>query len=132
VPTPYCDAIVAIVNGLGVGFEPDPAHIRPLIEMLPESQRCFPPSGAAAAATTVAAAPAAAEEPPPPPPQRRRRRRLRVAGVGCGECSRPLLAACHLPRMTMAIESARLICMETQTGGAAAVVANTTAPPPLQ
>eukprot|EP01047_Picozoa_sp_COSAG01_P121001 COSAG01_NODE_49767_length_369_cov_0.766667_1_plen_24_part_10 len=23
-PTPYCDAIVAIVNGLGVGFEPDP------------------------------------------------------------------------------------------------------------
>lgn len=35
VPTPFCDKIVAIVNGLGVGFRPDPSLIRPLLEMLP-------------------------------------------------------------------------------------------------
>ncbi|MEX0763233.1 MAG: 2-dehydropantoate 2-reductase [Dehalococcoidia bacterium] len=35
VPTPFCDKITEIVNGLGVGFKSDPRHIQPLIEMLP-------------------------------------------------------------------------------------------------
>ncbi len=35
VSTPFCDALVALVEALGVGFEPDPAHIQPLLEMLP-------------------------------------------------------------------------------------------------
>ena len=35
VPTPFCDKICEIVHSLGVGFEPSPEHIRPLISMLP-------------------------------------------------------------------------------------------------
>ena len=35
VPTPFCDRIVAIVDGLGVGFKPSPDHIAPLVGMLP-------------------------------------------------------------------------------------------------
>jgi 2-dehydropantoate 2-reductase len=35
VKTPFNDAIVEIVRGLGVGFKPDPRHLDPLIGMLP-------------------------------------------------------------------------------------------------
>ena len=33
--TPFNDAVVAIVRGLGVGFQPDRAHLDPVIRMLP-------------------------------------------------------------------------------------------------
>jgi len=35
VRTPYNDAVVATVRGLGVGFKPDRAHLDPVIRMLP-------------------------------------------------------------------------------------------------
>jgi len=35
VKTPYNDAVVGIVHALGVGFKPDPAHLDPVIRMLP-------------------------------------------------------------------------------------------------
>ena len=37
VKTPFNDAIVAAVRALGVGFKPDPAHLDPVIRMLPDS-----------------------------------------------------------------------------------------------
>ncbi len=37
VRTPYNDAVVATVRGLGVGFKPDRAHLDPVIRMLPPS-----------------------------------------------------------------------------------------------
>ena len=39
VATPYNDAVVAAVRGLGVGFKPDRAHLDPVIRMLPEGFR---------------------------------------------------------------------------------------------
>jgi len=39
VKTPYNDAVVAAVRGLGVGFKPDPAHLDPVIRMLPDLVR---------------------------------------------------------------------------------------------
>ena len=35
VTTPFNDATVAAVRALGVGFKPDPAHLEPVIRMLP-------------------------------------------------------------------------------------------------
>ena len=35
VKTPFNDAVVGIVRGLGVGFQPDRAHLDPVIRMLP-------------------------------------------------------------------------------------------------
>ena len=35
VPTPYNDAVVAIIRKLGVGFTPDPKNLDPVIAMLP-------------------------------------------------------------------------------------------------
>lgn len=35
VPTPFCDRITRLVGQLGIGFEPDPKHVEPLVEMLP-------------------------------------------------------------------------------------------------
>jgi 2-dehydropantoate 2-reductase len=35
IKTPYNDAVVAIVRGLGVGFKADPKHLAPVIAMLP-------------------------------------------------------------------------------------------------
>lgn len=35
VPTPFNDRIVELVHGLGIGFQSDPAHLKPLVEMLP-------------------------------------------------------------------------------------------------
>ena len=35
VKTPYNDAVVAKITSLGVGFEPDPKHLDPVIAMLP-------------------------------------------------------------------------------------------------
>ena len=35
VKTPFNDAVVAIVRGLGVGFQSDRAHLDPVIRMLP-------------------------------------------------------------------------------------------------
>jgi 2-dehydropantoate 2-reductase len=37
VRTPFNDATVAAVRALGVGFKPDPAHLEPVIRMLPAS-----------------------------------------------------------------------------------------------
>jgi 2-dehydropantoate 2-reductase len=37
VATPFNDAVVAAVRGLGVGFKPDRAHLDPVIRMLPAS-----------------------------------------------------------------------------------------------
>jgi 2-dehydropantoate 2-reductase len=37
VRTPFNDAVVAAVRALGVGFKPDPAHLDPVIRMLPAS-----------------------------------------------------------------------------------------------
>ncbi len=37
VKTPFNDAVVAAVRALGVGFKPDPAHLDPVIRMLPDS-----------------------------------------------------------------------------------------------
>ena len=37
VKTPFNDAVVATVRGLGVGFKSDPAHLDPVIRMLPDS-----------------------------------------------------------------------------------------------
>jgi 2-dehydropantoate 2-reductase len=37
VKTPFNDAVVATVRALGVGFKPDPAHLDPVIRMLPAS-----------------------------------------------------------------------------------------------
>ena len=37
VKTPFNDAVVAAVRALGVGFKPDPAHLDPVIRMLPAS-----------------------------------------------------------------------------------------------
>jgi 2-dehydropantoate 2-reductase len=34
VPTPYNDRIVKLVHDLGIGFKGDPAHLRPLVDML--------------------------------------------------------------------------------------------------
>jgi 2-dehydropantoate 2-reductase len=42
VTTPYNDAVVATVRGLGVGFKPDPAHLDPVIRMLPDTVRRAP------------------------------------------------------------------------------------------
>ena len=36
VKTPFNDAVVEVVRGLGVGFKPDPKHLDPLIAMLPK------------------------------------------------------------------------------------------------
>jgi len=35
VPTPFNDAIVRVVHDLGIGFKGDPAHLQPLVKMLP-------------------------------------------------------------------------------------------------
>ena len=35
VKTPFNDAVVATIRALGVGFKPDPAHLDPVIRMLP-------------------------------------------------------------------------------------------------
>jgi 2-dehydropantoate 2-reductase len=35
--TPFNDAVVGAVRALGVGFKPDPAHLDPVIRMLPDS-----------------------------------------------------------------------------------------------
>ena len=35
VPTPFNDRIVELVHDLGIGFEGSPAHLKPLVEMLP-------------------------------------------------------------------------------------------------
>ncbi len=35
VKTPFSDAIVKLVNSLGVGFKSDPKHLQPLVKMLP-------------------------------------------------------------------------------------------------
>jgi hypothetical protein len=35
VPTPFNDAVVGAVRALGVGFKPDPAHLDPVVRMLP-------------------------------------------------------------------------------------------------
>jgi 2-dehydropantoate 2-reductase len=35
IKTPYNDAVVGVVRGLGVGFKPDPKHLAPVIAMLP-------------------------------------------------------------------------------------------------
>jgi 2-dehydropantoate 2-reductase len=35
VPTPFNDRIVQLVHDLGIGFKSDPAHLKPLVEMLP-------------------------------------------------------------------------------------------------
>lgn len=35
VPTPFNDQIVAIVHELGIVFNPNPAHLKPLVDMLP-------------------------------------------------------------------------------------------------
>jgi 2-dehydropantoate 2-reductase len=37
VKTPFNDAVVATIRALGVGFKPDPAHLGPVIRMLPDS-----------------------------------------------------------------------------------------------
>ena len=37
VKTPFNDAVVVAVHALGVGFKPDPAHLDPVIRMLPDS-----------------------------------------------------------------------------------------------
>jgi hypothetical protein len=37
VKTPFNDATVEAVRALGVGFKPDPAHLEPVIRMLPAS-----------------------------------------------------------------------------------------------
>jgi 2-dehydropantoate 2-reductase len=37
VRTPFNDAVVGAVRALGVGFKPDPAHLDPVIRMLPDS-----------------------------------------------------------------------------------------------
>jgi hypothetical protein len=37
VKTPYNDKVVATIKALGVGFEPDPKHLDPVIAMLPKS-----------------------------------------------------------------------------------------------
>jgi 2-dehydropantoate 2-reductase len=37
VKTPFNDAVVATIRGLGVGFAPDPRHLDPVIRMLPRS-----------------------------------------------------------------------------------------------
>src|SRR5215470_6316201 len=37
VKTPFNDAVVSAVRALGVGFKPDPAHLEPVIQMLPAS-----------------------------------------------------------------------------------------------
>jgi len=42
VKTPYNDAVVAAVRALGVGFKPDPAHLDPVIRMLPDTVRRAP------------------------------------------------------------------------------------------
>jgi 2-dehydropantoate 2-reductase len=39
VKTPFNDAIVAAIRGLGVGFKPDRAHLDPVVRMLPASFR---------------------------------------------------------------------------------------------
>jgi 2-dehydropantoate 2-reductase len=36
VKTPYNDAVVGVVRGLGIGFKPDPRHLDPVIAMLPK------------------------------------------------------------------------------------------------
>lgn len=35
IPTPFNDLIVEVVHDLGIGFKPNPAHLKPLIDMLP-------------------------------------------------------------------------------------------------
>ena len=35
IPTPFNDRIVQIVKELGIGFESNPSHLKPLEEMLP-------------------------------------------------------------------------------------------------
>jgi 2-dehydropantoate 2-reductase len=35
VPTPFNDAVVGVIRSLGVGFDPDPTHLDPVIAMLP-------------------------------------------------------------------------------------------------
>jgi 2-dehydropantoate 2-reductase len=36
IKTPYNDAVVGVVRGLGIGFKPDPRHLDPVIAMLPK------------------------------------------------------------------------------------------------
>ena len=36
VKTPYNDAVVGVVRGLGIGFKPDPRHLDPVVAMLPK------------------------------------------------------------------------------------------------
>ncbi len=36
VKTPFNDAVVAVVRGLGVGFKPDPRHLDPVVALLPK------------------------------------------------------------------------------------------------
>jgi 2-dehydropantoate 2-reductase len=35
VATPFCDCITRLIEELGIGFDPDPRHIEPLVTMLP-------------------------------------------------------------------------------------------------
>ena len=35
VPTPFCDRIRRLIEDLGIGFDPAPRHIEPLVAMLP-------------------------------------------------------------------------------------------------
>jgi 2-dehydropantoate 2-reductase len=37
IKTPYNEAVVGVVRGLGIGFKPDPHHLDPVIAMLPKS-----------------------------------------------------------------------------------------------
>lgn len=83
VPTPFCDKICAVVNGLGVGFTPDPAHIQPLVDMLPDHARPSAPlelPAAGTGASTGVTGPAGYRHPPRPLGAAP----LRVAGVGAG------------------------------------------------
>jgi len=36
IKTPYNEAVVGVVRGLGIGFKPDPRHLDPVIAMLPK------------------------------------------------------------------------------------------------
>ena len=89
VPTPFCDAITALVTKLGVGFQPDPAHVEPLLTMAQELEGGswhdkYTAACAAAAATATTAAPPIAPPFAAAAVVAPSRRRLRVAGVGAG------------------------------------------------
>lgn len=55
IETPFCDKIVQLIHALGVGFKPDPKHIRPLIAMLPPHTT---PTATPALASATTSAPA--------------------------------------------------------------------------